>query len=161
MRKKLILLNLGFVMFFMYIYIKIIKKMIKINKDNKIKKDKLYKNYMLLIEWLSWKNQGKSVSEWLLRHGIKTIAIYGMGELGNRLYEELKNSNGEIKMVYAVDKDILFSFSELPILSLEDDLPKTDAIIVTPFFAFNSIEKELKNKIPDVSIISLAVIFEI
>lgn len=121
----------------------------------------MYKSYVLLIEWLSWKSRKKNIAEWLLNRDIKSVAIYGMGELGNRLYEDLSKFEDVINVNYVIDNNITNTFSELPVLSLEDNLPKVDAIIVTPFFAFESIENSIKKKLPDTNIISLAEIFDI
>ena len=161
MRKKWILAFYSFLLGFLFSFWIFSKRFITINKESKRKNDKLYKSYVLLIEWLSWKSRKKNIAEWLLNRDIKSVAIYGMGELGNRLYEDLSKFEDVINVNYVIDNNITNTFSELPVLSLEDNLPKVDAIIVTPFFAFESIENPIKKKLPDTNIISLAEIFDI
>lgn len=118
--------------------------------DDKVYKFKLY--YNVLNQWLMNKQEGKSVSEYFEVNGYDTIAIYGMGELGCRLYEELKNSN--INIAYAIDKEAGSPYSNIEVYSLEDDLQPVDVIIVSAIFAFDQIKKELKKKV-DCPIISL------
>jgi hypothetical protein len=122
----------------------------KSKEDDKVYKFKLY--YNILNQWLMKKNEGKSITEYFISNGYKTIAIYGMGELGCRLYEELKDS--EIKVSYAIDKESGSIYSELEVCSIEEELQPVDALIVTAVFAFDKIEEELE-KIVDFPIISL------
>lgn len=126
-------------------------------QDKKVDKFKSY--YNMLNQWLVLKQEGKSLKEYFADNNINTIAIYGMGEMGNRLYDELKNS--EIKVKYAIDKNAESTYSELDIKTLEDDLPFVDAIIVTAVFAFDDIEKDISSNV-DYKIISLEdVVYEI
>ncbi len=99
--------------------------------------------YNILVPWLELKQQGDGLADYFLKHGYKTIAIYGMGNLGNCLYEELKES--EIEMKYAVDKNLSYAWSEeLEIIEFGNTLPTADVIVVTPVFAFDGIKKELQ-----------------
>lgn len=126
---------------------------------NKINKFKGY--YQILNQWLALSQEGKSVALFFEERGYKDIAIYGMGEMGNRLYEELKKSNINVK--YAVDKTAYFIYPELEIIEMEEnlELPKVDIIVVTATFAFDEIEKELKER-TDNPVVSLEdIIFQI
>lgn len=118
-----------------------VKKTIK-QKDEKIYKFKGY--YSLLNQWLSIKQSGRGLEEYFIANGYKTIAIYGMGELGLRLYEELKNSK-EVEIKYAVDQGAALC-EELEILGLDDSLPEVDVIVVTATFVFEEIAKMLREK---------------
>ena len=64
---------------------------------------KMSEFYRVLVQWLIHKQEGKNLSEYFERNEYKTIAIYGMKELGERLYNELKDTN--IKVAYAIDKE--------------------------------------------------------
>ncbi len=126
-------------------------------KAEKVDKFKGY--YNLLNQWLVNKHEGKSLDRYLLEQGYKSIAIYGMGELGNRLYEELKNSEVEVK--YAVDKKAESTYSELNVVGLDDELEQVDAIVVTATYAYDEICEELEG-IMECPIISLeSVIFDL
>lgn len=126
-------------------------------KQGKIDKFKSY--YNLLNQWLMIKQEGKSLEQYFLDNEYQSIAIYGMGELGNRLYDELKGSSVQIK--YAIDKNADSTYAEIEVKELEDTLEKVDAVIVTAIFAFDEIEDEL-SEIIDFPIVSLEdVVYEI
>jgi delta-aminolevulinic acid dehydratase/porphobilinogen synthase len=67
-----------------------------------------------------------------------------MGDLGNRLYEEMKSS--VVEVVYGIDQNKENVFSEIPIYSSEDELPAADAIIVTPYLSYAQIIQKIKQK---------------
>lgn len=131
----------------------------KIISEKTSKVDKFKNYYTMLNQWLLLKQEGKSLDKYFLDHNIGTIAIYGMGEMGNRLYDELKNTSIEIK--YAIDNNADNTYSELEVVKPGDNLRDVDAIIVTSIFAFEEIEKELSRK-NNMNIISLEdVVYEI
>lgn len=113
------------------------------NKSKKVDKFKSY--YNMLNQWISLKQEGKTLEEYFVNNGYKNVAIYGMGEMGNRLYDELKNSN--IKVKYAVDENAEGIYSEIEVFSKKEEYPDVDVIIVTAIFEFDSIKKELQKKI--------------
>lgn len=126
-------------------------------KAEKVDKFKGY--YNMLNQWLILKQEGKNLSEYFKSNGYKTIAIYGMGEMGNRLYDELKDSEIEVK--YAVDQNAASTYSELDVIEKEDDFAQVDVMIVTATFAFDEIEEEISSKV-NFPIISLEdVVYEI
>ncbi len=125
------------------------------DKDKRIYKFKSY--YNLLNQWLCIKQENKSLEKYFMDNSYKTIAIYGMGEMGNRLYEDLKQTNIEVK--YAIDKD--GGFGEIDIFDMEDEFPEVDAIVVTAIFDFETIEENLREKV-NYDIVSLEdVVYEI
>lgn len=126
-------------------YIKIVDE-----KDMKIKKFKNY--YNLANKWLIINNQGRNIAEYFDKNGWHNIAIYGIGELGNRLYEELLESN--VKIHYAIDKEASNRYSNIKVLTMDDDLEPVDVIIVTPIFDYDAICVLLEKK-TDIRIISL------
>ncbi len=119
-----------------------------------------FKNYFdVTNEWLRLKNEGRSLAEYFEKKEWKHIAIYGMGELGNRLLEELKDSS--VAVDYAIDKYTDKVYSEVNVLEVTDELPKVDVIVVTPFFAYDEVEETLMNLV-DYPIVSIEdVVFEI
>lgn len=131
------------------------------NKKNYEKSSVLegrYKSYYQLAnQWLMNKNEGKPVIRYFEDNDIKSVAIYGMGTLGELFYEEVKDS--DIKVGYFIDKnsDILcYGMDEVPITSLEgiSEQEQVDAIIVTPVFDFDAIQEDLE-KVTDIHLISL------
>lgn len=108
--------------------------------------------YNILNEWLIIKQTGRSFVEYFEKNQYKTVAIYGMKELGQRLYDELKDSN--IKVAYAIDQKADKIYAEVDIVTPDDDLPKVDVIVVTAIHYFDEIEENLSGKV-DYPVISL------
>lgn len=126
-------------------------------KQGKVDKFKSY--YNMLNQWLSLKQEGKSLDEYFKENNYKTIAIYGMGEMGNRLYEELKNTEVEVK--YVIDKNAESTYSELDVMDIDDEMPQVDVVIITAVFAFDEIMENIEDKF-DCPIISLEdVVYEV
>ncbi len=125
------------------------------NKDldrvsKKVNKFRSY--YNVLNQWMMLKNNGVPLKQYFEDNGYQSLAIYGMGEIGNRLYEELKDT--DIKVEYAIDQSAGSAFAALTVYGLEDELQPVDVIVVTAVFAFDEIEDELCGK-TDIPVISL------
>lgn len=127
---------------------------------------KRYKDYYDVInQWLRNKNDNRDIASYFINNNYNNIAIYGMGELGNRLYEELKDT--DIKVAYFIDKnaeEIYYSEDDIPVIGLDDieNQEKVDAIIVTPIYDFDSIEEALLERSVEAEIISLEdIIYEV
>ncbi|HNP69438.1 MAG TPA: hypothetical protein PKH16_16140 [Aequorivita sp.] len=128
---------------FIYCQKEIGKAVTKAKKENFyiLKKYKSY--YELLCSWMVLRNKGRILSEYFMNRNLKNVAIFGLGKLGICLYEELKNSDINIK--YAIDINAAnFSYLELKVVSPETQLEAVDAIIVTPFFEYQKIVDELR-----------------
>lgn len=121
-------------------------------KQETLKVNKFKDYYYLLNEWLKLKQEGTSLESFFLQHDFKTIAIYGMGELGNRLKDELKNS--EVVISYGIDKNLSSTTSDLKIVTMDNQLEPVDVIVVTAIFDFSNIKDELENEV-DCKVISL------
>ena len=109
---------------------------------DKANKFKTY--YNTLNRWLELKQKGVSLDKWFQKNGYKNAAVYGMGELGNRLYEELKDT--EIRVEYAIDKNAYGVSLDIPVYQKEDELPDVDVIVISAVFAFSEISGELEKK---------------
>ena len=96
----------------------------KILSAQKKETDKFYDNYQLLSHWLEVKNRGGSSLEYFREKGYREIAVYGMGELACGTVSRMDR-------IYAP----------------EDALEQVDAVVVTPFYAMDSIRDTLRKKI--------------
>lgn len=103
--------------------------------------EKFQSYFDLTNEWIRLKNEGQSLSDYFEKNNWHHIAIYGMGELGNRLVEELRGSGVEID--YAIDQYVDRVNSEIDVRDLSSELPEVDVIVITPFYAYDSVEKNL------------------
>lgn len=117
---------------------------------NKINKFRAY--YEMLNEWLLLKLNDEKIETYFLNKGYKKIAIYGMGEIGNRLLEDLNGS--DIKVVYGIDKDVSGVISKIEVFQPDEDFPEADVIVVSAVFDYNEIKKDLSSKC-NIHIISL------
>lgn len=113
---------------------------------------KMTEFYQVLIEWLRIRQEGKSLESFFTKNGYKTVAIYGMKELGERLYDELKDSEIEVK--YIIDKNADEIYAELEVVDPDDYLENVDVVVVTAIHYFDEIEETLSDKV-DFPIVSL------
>ncbi len=113
---------------------------------------KMTEFYQVLVEWLRIKQEGKTLTAFFVQKGYKTVAIYGMKELGERLFDELKDS--DIKVKYLIDKNADSLYADVDVVTPEDTLEAVDVIVVTAIHYFNEIETMLAEKV-DCSIVSL------
>lgn len=109
------------------------------------KVDKFKSYYNMLNQWLILKQEGKMLTSYFKEKGYYKIAIYGMGEMGSRLYDELRNT--EIKVAYAIDSNAESIYSELEIHTMEDNLENVDAVVVSAIFAFFEVEEKLREQL--------------
>lgn len=107
--------------------------------------DKLLLYYQILNMWLEMKQKGKSAVTYLQKKRIKRIAIYGMKELGERFYEEVKNTG--IEVVCIIDKYPDNVIGDFTVISPEGEIPEVDAIIVTADYYYQDIRKSLSEKV--------------
>ncbi len=111
--------------------------------EKKLQKMEAY--YRLLLQWLSLQQEGKNLAEYLRFNGYHNIAIYGMNEAGERLIEELEDTEIEIK--YVVDRNADNIVTNLPKFKPDDDLPEVDVMVVTAIIAFQDIQETMEKKV--------------
>ena len=135
---------------------------------NQVRKKELQENdellkkniqfYSILVQWLTLKQRNIRLDQYFKKNHYKTIAIYGMKELGERLYYELKDS--DIDVLYAIDKNPDGLCEEIKVVPPGEGLEKVDVIVVTATYYFYDIQEELETY-TDCPIISLEdVVFE-
>ena len=113
---------------------------------------KMLEFYNTLNQWLKLRQEGRSLVEYFEKNEYKTVAIYGMKELGERLYDELSGSN--IEVLYAIDKRADRIYANVDIVTPEEELLEVDVIVVTAIHYFDDIEEVLASKV-DYPIISI------
>lgn len=110
---------------------------------NKIMKYQSY--YYLFGSWMVLRNKGKMLVEYFKNYNLKDVAICGLGRLGLCLYEELKNSDINVK--YAIDnKAESYSYLGLKVITPEEHLEAVDVIIITKFIEYKKIVDDLRKK---------------
>ncbi len=98
----------------------------------------------LFHQWLTMKQEKKSISAYLEKNNFLNVAIYGMGDAGQALKNELAGSR--ICVRYGIDKRADEIYSDLEIMTLEGELPDVDAVIVTSVYFIYEVERELNKK---------------
>lgn len=109
----------------------------------KIFENKRYKKKLdLMCQWMKLKIRGISLMEFFRDRGIRSIAIYGMGEIGQLMYDELAVED-EALIRYAIDQSCVRYVESLPTHCLNRGLPKVDAIVITPVLITNQLEEQI------------------
>lgn len=99
----------------------------------------------LFHQWVKRKQENKSIGDYLEKKNYRNIAIYGMGDAGQALKNELNGTHVCVR--YAIDKRADEIYSDIDIVTLEDEFPKVDAVVVTSVYYIYEIEKALSKKI--------------
>ena len=73
--------------------------------------------------------------------GWKRVAIYGMGEMGKLLNQELQLDG--IKVLYAIDRNAENIKTDIPVYQLSNNLKKVDGVIVTAITFYPEIVREI------------------
>lgn len=94
----------------------------------------------ILEAWTELKEKHVRFSDCLKREGLRSVAIYGCAILGKALYNELKQ---EMDVKYFIDRNRNAFKAEIPIYSLQDELPEVDVIIVTLVDEAEEVKKRL------------------
>lgn len=127
----------------------------KFSSMDSINSDK--ENFFILKRWLENKNVGKTFAEYFQQCGYETIAIYGVGDLGRLLYEEIKNS--KIRIKYFVDRngEGIHEIDGIPVIILKqiDEMEAVDILVVTVPQIYDMVAKILAQHVPKISTLSL------
>lgn len=111
-----------------------------------------YKQFTrVLLKWMSIRNSGKSIVDYLRQNEWRTVAVYGYGPIGKLLYEELKKNNCDVQ--YIIDKNPTVQGENTCVYHDMGNLKKVDVIIVTAMSYYEEIAKELRNK-TDINVVS-------
>lgn len=107
--------------------------------------DKFREHFQILNHWFMNYQKGNTVGQYLLRRGYNKIAIYGFGALGERLYQELLDS--EVSVVYGIDRKVVSEDTDFTIVPSPDTSKEVDAIIITAITDFIDIATDLREKV--------------
>ena len=115
-------------------------------------REKFFIYFEVLDRWLEILESSKSIIRYFEKKGYKQIAIYGIGVLGMHLIKQLETTN--VKINYAIDRNAQKMKFDISVLTMEEDFPQVDVIVVTPVQEFDVIRDKLREK-TDIEIISL------
>lgn len=121
--------------------------------------DKHLMLFLLMNEWVKAKQMNKFVDAYLLAQGYRTIAVYGMSYVGQRLCDELCDS--KVKIKYCMDQKGSGNYRGYTIFPLNKECEPVDVIVVTAIFHFEEIRSQIA-KIMNVPIVSIEeIIYEL
>lgn len=121
--------------------------LLKIMNETIINTEKLkirYEGYYNILNIWIRINDNKLL-EYFLKNKIKTIAIYGCGNLGQILFEKLKTSNIEMKYFIDKNKNDNRDFKVFNLEEIKNNID-VDAVIVTPIDYYQDINTEIQRK---------------
>lgn len=121
------------------------KNMLKKNQKIQGMSDKHLSLFLMMNQWVKIKQENKKLEEYFEENGFNVIAIYGMSYVGETLLNELRNT--KVNVVYGIDKNKNTIYTDVNIVSLDEELEEVDAIIVTAITYFDEIKEKLLNKV--------------
>ena len=115
--------------------------------------------YLTVQQYLSIKCQKKSISVFFEERGYKRVAIYGLGELGRCVLNDL--SDTKIKVLYVIDQaynNYPLGVNGIPVINKEMiyEQEDIDVVVVTVLYEFNKIVDSLLEEIELEKILSLS-----
>lgn len=93
-------------------------------------------------------SQGKTMSGEIEKLGIRTVAVYGMGEIGERLMEDIL-LNSSVELLYGIDvKAAELLNMAVPVYTLQQaaGMEKPDLVILTVLGSSDSLREEIQEK---------------
>lgn len=106
-----------------------VQKMIRINES--------------FNKWLELKQNNYRLKGYFENNNYKSVAIYGMGDLGKRLFRELVDDG--VLVSYTIDRNIGVD-DKYKMIVLPERLPEVDVVIVTAVSSFDDIYLDLKGR---------------
>ena len=106
-----------------------------------------------LDSWMTLKERGVNLADYLKQFSYKVIAVYGAGILGRHLLFDLRQT--DIEIAYIIDRQEYVYYPEVKVKNINDELDKVDAVVVTAVADFDEIYQILKGKL-DCPVLSIA-----
>ena len=107
--------------------------------------EKFRQYFELMNKWLELEYHGVNIEEFFIFRKYRKIAIYGFGKIGHRFYEKACSFR-ETKVVCAIDQRQNIN-SQLDVISIEDEIPVVDAVVVTTCNIYQEICDLLRSKV--------------
>ncbi len=124
------------------------KEIILRRKIPGLNRDKTADIILVYDYWLYLEKRKQSITDFLQKRGFLKIGIYGMGSIGNRLYDFLVR---DIEIIFAIDRQAKMFMCSVPVFCLEDVqikkyMEQIDGIIVTAESAFEVVKEEIEKR---------------
>lgn len=113
--------------------------------------------FVTMKRWLENRNAGKNFNDYFKDCGYTKIAIYGAGDLGRLLYQEIKDT--EIEILWFADRngEGIHEIDGIPVVTIEkiSSMPEVDILVITPVGNYDAISSLLAKVIPQARTLSL------
>lgn len=117
---------------------------IKKIESPKINEKRTQERRRVFEKWAVCCHSGRNIDTWVSSHGIRSLVIYGMSDIGKALKKILKNTDIDI---YCYDKNI--GISEIDggaVFHNLKELPRAEIVIITAFDPYREIQTELERE---------------
>lgn len=114
-------------------------------------------SFVAVKRWLENRNRGKTFADYFHECKVNEIAIYGAGDLGRLLYEELKCSDICIKYFIDRNGEGIHQIDDIPVIPISDvyKMADVDLVIISVSEYYTEVYNTLININPKMRMISL------
>lgn len=124
-------------------HLELLRQAIHQGLENRLKElDKLKGAMDIYDAWLAVSQGSRSIASYLKSRDYHRIAIYGLGKMGVRLYQEIKE---KVDVVCFIDRNADYLKADIPVYTLENMIPQTDLVIITLVDRENRILEDISN----------------
>ncbi|MEY8480690.1 hypothetical protein AALD74_02400 [Lachnospiraceae bacterium 48-21] len=114
-------------------------------------------DFALMKRWLENKNAKKSFADYFHQCGYQTIAIHGAGDIGRLLYEEVKESDIQVK--YFVDRngEGIHEIDGIPVITISQigEMEDVDIVVITFINSYDTMSRRLARYVPEIRTLSI------
>lgn len=104
--------------------------------------------YLTVKRWMNNQRQGKNLGDYFSQYPYEKVAIYGAGDIGKLLYEEMRDSG--CRVAYFIDKCAEGQAQEQGIkVILPDEIRQSesvDAIIISSLADYEEIARDISER---------------
>ncbi len=108
------------------------------------REEKLMEYYKVLVKWTRLHTKKVQIADILKRKQYYSVAVYGIGEIGKLLLDELIGS--DVSVEYGIDQSAV-EYKGISVVPITEQLDSVDVIIVTIPSAFKEIKQNLEDKV--------------
>lgn len=101
--------------------------------------------FFVYDKWMALENQNVTIASYLKSKKVDKVAIYGGGYIGKQLLANLQRDN--VNVCYLIDRNAKYMEETVELYTLEEELPQTDAVIITLLSKEEEIKRRLAQRI--------------
>lgn len=109
--------------------------------------------FHIFNKWMYLKQKGVSLEMFFRDNLFAHVAIYGYGALGQRLAADMERMDVEFGCIIDRNAENI-RVADIPVLTLADELPAVDVVVVTTVQFYGEIEAQLE-EVTDACIVSM------